>query len=69
MCRLYALRANEPTRVECGLVRSQNALMRQSQSDAEGDSQVEGRGNDGEQEARDRRNGGDVEYRGPRPAS
>jgi glutamine amidotransferase len=36
MCRLYALSANEPTRVECGLVRSQNALMRQSQSDAEG---------------------------------
>jgi predicted glutamine amidotransferase len=36
MCRLYALSANEPTRVECGLVRSQNALMRQSQGDAEG---------------------------------
>ncbi|PJK27944.1 class II glutamine amidotransferase [Minwuia thermotolerans] len=36
MCRLYALRANEPTRVECGLVRSQNNLMRQSQGDAEG---------------------------------
>ena len=36
MCRLYALRANEPTRVECGLVRSQNNLMRQSAGDAEG---------------------------------
>lgn len=36
MCRLYALSANEPTRVECGLVRSQNALMRQSARDAEG---------------------------------
>lgn len=36
MCRLYALRANEPTRVECGLVRAQNNLMRQSQRDAEG---------------------------------
>ncbi len=36
MCRLYAFRANEPTRVECGLVRAQNALMRQSQGDAEG---------------------------------
>ena len=36
MCRLYALRANEPTRVECSLVRSQNNLMRQSAGDAEG---------------------------------
>ncbi|MHA7827553.1 MAG: class II glutamine amidotransferase [Roseovarius sp.] len=36
MCRLYAMRANEPTRVECGLVRSQNALMAQSQGDMEG---------------------------------
>ena len=36
MCRLYALIANEPTRVECSLVRSQNSLMRQSESDAEG---------------------------------
>jgi len=35
MCRLYALRANEPTRVECSLVRSQNALMLQSKSDSE----------------------------------
>jgi glutamine amidotransferase len=36
MCRLYALHANEPTRIECGLVRSQNALMRQSTRDSEG---------------------------------
>lgn len=36
MCRLYALRANEPTRVECSLVRAQNALMAQSQADLEG---------------------------------
>ncbi|WGH77181.1 class II glutamine amidotransferase [Jannaschia ovalis] len=36
MCRLYAMHANEPTRVECGLVRSQNALMAQSLSDREG---------------------------------
>ena len=35
MCRLYALRANEPTRVECSLVKAQNALMRQSQLDSE----------------------------------
>lgn len=36
MCRLYAMRANEPTRIECSLVHSQNALMRQSAGDAEG---------------------------------
>ena len=36
MCRLYAMRANEPTRVECSLVHAQNALMRQSETDAEG---------------------------------
>lgn len=36
MCRLYAMHANEPTRVECGLVRSQNALMAQSRGDREG---------------------------------
>ena len=36
MCRLYALHANEPTRVECGLVRAQNALMVQSKGDMEG---------------------------------
>ena len=36
MCRLYAMHANEPTKVECGLVKAQNALMAQSQSDMEG---------------------------------
>ncbi|MDU8911619.1 class II glutamine amidotransferase [Aestuariicoccus sp. MJ-SS9] len=36
MCRLYAMHANEPTKVECGLVRSQNALMAQSRSDMQG---------------------------------
>ena len=36
MCRLYAMHANEPTRVECGLVLSQNALMKQSKSDLTG---------------------------------
>ena len=35
MCRLYAMRANEPTRVECSLVKAQNALMQQSRGDAE----------------------------------
>lgn len=36
MCRLYAMHANEPTKVECGLVKSQNALMAQSISDMKG---------------------------------
>jgi len=36
MCRLYAMHANEPTRVECGLVKAQNALMAQSKSDMKG---------------------------------
>jgi glutamine amidotransferase len=44
MCRLYALRANEPTRVECGLVRAQNNLMRQSRGDAEGQTHTHGWG-------------------------
>ena len=35
MCRLYALRASEPTRVECSLVKAQNALMQQSRLDSE----------------------------------
>jgi len=34
MCRLYAFKANEPTRVECSLVHAQNALMAQSAGDA-----------------------------------
>ena len=36
MCRLYGLRANEPTKIECSLVRAQNALMEQSRKDLEG---------------------------------
>ena len=36
MCRLYAIHSNEPTRVECGLVHAQNALMEQSRGDREG---------------------------------
>lgn len=36
MCRLYAMHANEPTRVECGLVHAQNALMAQSEGDMQG---------------------------------
>lgn len=36
MCRLYAMHANEPTRVECELVDAQNALMAQSRGDMQG---------------------------------
>lgn len=36
MCRLYAMKASEPTRVECSLVHAQNALMAQSAGDSEG---------------------------------
>jgi len=36
MCRLYGFRATEPTRLECSLVRAQNALMAQSRKDREG---------------------------------
>jgi len=33
MCRLHAMHANEPSKVDCGLVKSQNALMAQSKKD------------------------------------
>jgi glutamine amidotransferase len=36
MCRLYALLANAPTRLDCSLVRAGNNLMRQSLRDREG---------------------------------
>lgn len=36
MCRLYGFQATEPTRLECSLVRAQNALMAQSVKDREG---------------------------------
>jgi len=44
MCRLYGLRANEPTKVECSLVHAQNALMVQSQQDLAGFSHTHGWG-------------------------
>ncbi|UCH25799.1 MAG: class II glutamine amidotransferase [Trueperaceae bacterium] len=44
MCRLYGLRANEPTKVECTLVYAQNALMAQSQADLRGVSHPDGWG-------------------------
>ena len=36
MCRLYGFHANEPTRVECSLVHSQNALLEQGIRDTSG---------------------------------
>jgi glutamine amidotransferase len=36
MCRLYGFHSTEPTRLECSLVRAQNALMAQSIKDREG---------------------------------
>lgn len=44
MCRLYGLHANAPTRVECALVRGQNALLAQSRSDVRGHSNPDGWG-------------------------
>lgn len=44
MCRLYGFRANEPTKVECTLVRAQNALLVQSRSDLRGWSHSDGWG-------------------------
>jgi glutamine amidotransferase len=36
MCRLYGFHANEKTKVECSLVRAQNALLKQGIQDREG---------------------------------
>ena len=36
MCRLYGYRSERPTRVECGLIRSQNSLLEQSAKDQRG---------------------------------
>ncbi|MFC7047817.1 class II glutamine amidotransferase [Emcibacter nanhaiensis] len=44
MCRLYGFMATEPTKVECTLVHSQNALMAQSRSDLKGYSHSHGWG-------------------------
>lgn len=44
MCRLYGLRANMETRVECSLVRGQNALLAQSRADASGRPNADGWG-------------------------
>lgn len=44
MCRLYGFHSNEPTKVECTLVRAQNALMAQSRQDRRGLSHSDGWG-------------------------
>lgn len=44
MCRLYGFRATEPTRLECALVRAQNALVVQSRRDRRGLSNADGWG-------------------------
>ncbi len=44
MCRLYGFRGNEPTKVECTLVHSQNALLVQSRSDLAGKAHPDGWG-------------------------
>jgi len=44
MCRLYGLIATEPTKVECSLVRAQNALLAQSRLDSRGITHPDGWG-------------------------
>lgn len=44
MCRLYGLRANEETKVECTLVHAQNSLMSQSRQDLSGETHAHGWG-------------------------
>ncbi|MFQ5570679.1 MAG: class II glutamine amidotransferase [Rhodothermales bacterium] len=44
MCRLYGFRSNSPRKVECELIRSQNALIVQSQRDERGESNPHGWG-------------------------
>lgn len=44
MCRLYGFRGSEPTRLDCSLVRAQNALVAQSRRDRRGLSNADGWG-------------------------
>ncbi len=44
MCRLYGFRANEMTKVDCSLVRSQNAILTKCRSDEIGRSRADGWG-------------------------
>jgi len=42
MCRLYGFLANEKTRLECTLLRTQNALLKQSRSESLGQPNADG---------------------------
>jgi len=44
MCRLYGFIATEPTKVECSLIRAQNALLKQSRLDSRGFTHPDGWG-------------------------
>lgn len=44
MCRLYGFRGTAPTKLDCSLVRAQNALMAQSRKDGRGVSNADGWG-------------------------
>lgn len=44
MCRLYGFRGTAPTKLDCSLVRAQNALMAQSRQDRRGLSNADGWG-------------------------
>ena len=44
MCRLYGFRGTAPTRLDCSLVRAQNALMAQSRQDRRGVANADGWG-------------------------
>jgi len=44
MCRHYCFRANAPTKVECTLIRAQNALLSQSRADRRGVAHSDGWG-------------------------
>ncbi len=44
MCRLYGFRANAPSKVDCSLVKAQNALLEQSRRDERGLENADGWG-------------------------
>ena len=44
MCKLYGLLANQPTKVECCLIRAQDALMKRSRGDSHGRQHANGWG-------------------------
>lgn len=44
MCRLYGLRATEPSKIECQLVHAQDALMERSRENMSGRTHAQGWG-------------------------